>query len=116
MIFLLRLHMQIFLQCSFRLSEKKLEVTFLLSYFCMTKRRVKGGKATSERRRRDGASWVEFVRKQDKEISIIDTSSVSLRLPPSPTGEGWQKTNFFKVKRYTRKKIIAFKMAQRKMA
>ena len=37
MIFLLRLHMQIFLQRSFRLSEKKLKVTFLLSYFCMTK-------------------------------------------------------------------------------
>ena len=29
-------------------------VTFLLSYFCVTKRRVQGGEATSERRRRDG--------------------------------------------------------------
>ena len=49
------------------------------------------------------------MRKRDKEISVIDTSSVSLRLPPSapvsatptefapqigqfPTGEGWRKS------------------------
>ena len=31
-----------------------LKETFLLSYFCVTKRRVQGGEATSERRRRDG--------------------------------------------------------------
>ena len=33
---------------------KNHKVTFLLSYFCMTKRMVRGGAATSERRRRDG--------------------------------------------------------------
>ena len=33
---------------------KKHKETFSLSYFCMTKRRVQGGGATSERRRRDG--------------------------------------------------------------
>ena len=52
-------------------------------------------------------AWVEPVRRRDKAISVIDTSSVSLRLPPSapvsatptafasqigqfPTGEGLQ--------------------------
>ena len=35
-------------------SKKKHKNTFPLSYFCMTKRRVQGGEATSERRRRDG--------------------------------------------------------------
>ena len=33
---------------------KKHKDTFLFSYFCVTKRRVQGGEATSERRRRDG--------------------------------------------------------------
>ena len=33
---------------------KKIKVTLCLSYFCVTKRRVQGGEATSERRRRDG--------------------------------------------------------------
>ena len=36
------------------LKEKYHKVTFPLSYFCVTKRRVQGGEATSERRRRDG--------------------------------------------------------------
>ena len=36
------------------LKEKHHNVTFSFSYFCMTKRRVRGGEATSERRRRDG--------------------------------------------------------------
>ena len=35
-------------------AREMLKVTFLLSYFCVTKRRVQGGEATSERRRRDG--------------------------------------------------------------
>jgi len=34
-------------------------------------------------------------------MSIINTSSVSLRLPPSPTGEGWQNAEFFRVKMFT---------------
>ena len=34
--------------------EKNHKETFSFSYFCMTKRRVQGGEATSERRRRDG--------------------------------------------------------------
>ena len=33
-------------------------------------------------------AWVWYLRCRDKEISSIYTSSVSLRLPPSPTGEG----------------------------
>ena len=36
------------------MTRKKHKVTFLLSYFCVTKRMVQGGEATSERRRRDG--------------------------------------------------------------
>ena len=37
-----------------RSPAKKHKDTFPLSYFCVTKRRVQGGEATSERRRRDG--------------------------------------------------------------
>ena len=44
----------LFGQAKRTLKEKNHNVTFLLSYFCMTKRRVQGGEATSERRRRDG--------------------------------------------------------------
>ena len=40
------------------LKDKYHKVTFLLSYFCMTKRRVQGGEATSERRRRDRVGLV----------------------------------------------------------
>ena len=32
---------------------------------------------------KDRRAWVEPVRRRDKAISVIDTSSVSLRLPPS---------------------------------
>ena len=35
-------------------AREMLKVTFLLSYFCVTKRRVQGGEATSERCHRDG--------------------------------------------------------------
>ena len=48
----------LFGQAKRTLKEKYHKVTFPLSYFCMTKRRVQGGEATSGRRRRDGASWV----------------------------------------------------------
>ena len=44
----------LFGQAKRTLKEKYHKATFLLSYFCMTKRRVQGGEATSERRRRDG--------------------------------------------------------------
>ena len=44
----------LFGQAKRTLKEKKHKATFALSYFCMTKRRVQGGGATSERRRRDG--------------------------------------------------------------
>ena len=47
---------------------KKHKITFLLSYFCVTKRRVQGGEATSERRRRDEALWVWSVRGRDGEM------------------------------------------------
>ena len=36
-----------------------------------------------------------------KKLTAIDTSSVSLRLPPSPTGEGWQNAKFFGIKMCT---------------
>ena len=39
---------------NFHRPEKKHKETFLISYFSVTKRRVQGGEATSERRRRDG--------------------------------------------------------------
>ena len=39
-------------------ARKNHKVTFLISYFCMTKRRVQGGEATSERRRRDGSQSI----------------------------------------------------------
>ncbi len=42
--------------------EKYDKVTFLFSYFSMTKRRVQGGVATSERRRRDGVSGKSHLR------------------------------------------------------
>ena len=41
---------------------KKHKETFPLSYFCVTKRRVQGGEATSERRRRDGVYQKSFKR------------------------------------------------------
>ena len=44
----------LFGQAKRTLKEKKHNVTFPLSYFCVTKRMVQGGVATSERRRRDG--------------------------------------------------------------
>ena len=44
----------LFGQAKRTLKEKYHKVTFPLSYFCMTKRMVRGGEATSERRRRDG--------------------------------------------------------------
>ena len=43
-------------------SKKKHKNTFPLSYFCMTKRRVQGGEATSERRRRDGVYQKSYKR------------------------------------------------------
>ncbi len=43
-------------------AREKHKVTFLFSYFCMTKRRVQGGEATSERRRRDGVYQKSFKR------------------------------------------------------
>ena len=42
----------LFGQAKRTLKEKNHNVTFPLSYFCVTKRRVQGGEATSERRRR----------------------------------------------------------------
>ena len=39
---------------NFHRPEKKHKETFLISYFSVTKRRVQGGEATSERRSRDG--------------------------------------------------------------
>ncbi|HBO66264.1 MAG TPA: hypothetical protein DD628_06250, partial [Clostridiales bacterium] len=44
----------LFGQAKRTLKEKNHKETFSFSYFCMTKRRVQGGEATSERRRRDG--------------------------------------------------------------
>ena len=41
---------------------KNHKVTFIFSYFCVTKRMVQGGEATSERRRRDGVYQKSFKR------------------------------------------------------
>ena len=43
-----------------RSPAKNHKETFILSYFCMTKRMVRGGEATSERRHRDRVSGREF--------------------------------------------------------
>ena len=40
-------------------------------------------------------AWIQCIRRWDEEISIIYTSSVSLRLTPSPTGEGWRNAELF---------------------
>ena len=47
---------------NFHRPEKKHKETFLISYFSVTKRRVQGGEATSERRRRDGVYQKSFKR------------------------------------------------------
>ena len=52
----------LFGQAKRTLKEKYHKVTFPLSYFCVTKRRVQGGEATSERRRRDGVSGKSHLR------------------------------------------------------
>ena len=45
-------------------------------------------------------AWVWYLRRRNEEISTIYTSSVSLRLPPSPTGEGWQNAELFSKKNF----------------
>ena len=52
----------LFGQAKRTLKEKYHKETFIFSYFCMTKRRVQGGEATSERRRRDGVYQKSFKR------------------------------------------------------
>ena len=52
----------LFGQAKRTLKDKYHKGTFLLSYFCVTKRRVQGGEATSERRRRDGVYQKSFKR------------------------------------------------------
>ena len=67
----------LFGQAKRTLTDKYHNITFLLSYFCMTKRRVQGGEATSERRRRDGVGGREF--------SLCADESKDFR-QPSPVG------------------------------
>ena len=59
--------------------------TFPLSYFSMTKRRVQGGVATSERRRRDGV-----YQKSSKDFPSLENLPASSRFAlckqPSPSG------------------------------
>ena len=67
------------------LKEKYHKVTFPLSYFCVTKRRVQGGEATSERRRRDGV-----YQKSHKVVPALCILPASSRFAsykqPSPSG------------------------------
>ena len=66
-------------------TRKNHKETFLLSYFCMTKRRVQGGEATSERRRRDGV-----YQKSHKVVPALCILPASSRFAsykqPSPSG------------------------------
>ena len=72
---------QILFYCDFEWDK----VTFLLSYFCVTKRRVQGGVATSERRRRDGV-----YQKSSKDFPSLEnlpaSSCFALCKQPSPSG------------------------------
>ena len=67
------------------MTRKKHKVTFLLSYFCVTKRMVQGGEATSERRRRDGV-----YQKSSKDFPSLENLPASSRFAlckqPSPSG------------------------------
>ena len=66
-------------------TRKNHKETFLLSYFCMTKRRVQGGEATSERRRRDGV--YQKSHKVVPALCILPASSHSAFFKqPSPSG------------------------------
>ena len=66
-------------------TRKNHKETFLLSYFCMTKRRVQGGRATSERRRRDGV--YQKSHKVVPALCILPASSrLTLFKQPSPSG------------------------------
>ena len=66
-------------------TRKNHKETFLLSYFCMTKRRVQGGGATSERRRRDGV--YQKSHKVVPALCILPASSHSdFFKQPSPSG------------------------------
>ena len=66
-------------------TRKNHKETFLLSYFCMTKRRVQGGGATSERRRRDGV-----YQKSSKDFPSLENLPASSRFAlckqSSPSG------------------------------
>ena len=69
---------------NFHRPDKKHKETFLLSYFSVTKRRVQGGEATSERRRRDGV-----YQKSSKDFPSLENLPASSRFAlckqPSPS-------------------------------
>ena len=64
--------------------EKYDKVTFLFSYFSMTKRRVQGGVATSERRRRDG------VYQKSAKRAFPSLCELTPRARVSRTSRAWQ--------------------------
>ena len=70
-----------------RSPAKNHKETFLLSYFCMTKRRVQGGEATSERRRRDGVYQKSYKRRSTSYISppVASRRPVRTHFPDHPT-------------------------------
>ena len=56
---------------------KNHKVTFIFSYFCVTKRMVQGGEATSERRRRDGVYQKSYKRAFPSLIYLFPRARVS---------------------------------------
>ena len=62
---------------NFHRPEKKHKETFLISYFSVTKRRVQGGEATSERRRRDGVYQKSYKRAFLPLIYLLPRARVS---------------------------------------
>ena len=67
----------LFGQAKRTLKEKNHKETFSFSYFCMTKRRVQGGEATSERRRRDGVYQKSYKRAFLPLIYLLPRARVS---------------------------------------
>ena len=65
------------------LSRQDEKILFFLSYFCMIKRRVQGGEATSERRRRDGVYQKSYKR----------AFHPLIYLPLSPRGDRCEHTS-----------------------
>ena len=71
----------LFGQAKRTLKEKKHKDSFLLSYFSVKKRRVQGGEATSERRRRDGV-YQKSARRTHAVLLATTAACTSLSCEP----------------------------------